>query len=156
MLDLVDRPVKVGPRRIGEREHEAGLAGVDVVGFGAWLDALGGRSDQGAGQPSHRLVGVEVQRLGRHPRDRPGAGLGRTEVDRPIDPGRLLGGRQKLLGHQFQPGISHRAAFPGNEDELLPLEILPEKPVGLGFGVSERQPPLHIVAVVALGLDRPH
>lgn len=62
--------------------------------------------------------------------------------------------RKELLGQQFQPRVGHRAAVPAGEDELLPLKTLPEPPVDLRLRVFQGQPPLHVVAVVALRIDR--
>ena len=156
LLDEVKGPVQVASGRIGERQYQAGLPGLQVVGVGASLDPFRGRSNDGPGEPGNRLLAVEIERFLGHPLHGTRARLGRLEIERPVDARGFLGGRQQLFREQFQPGICHGAAVPADQNELLALEITAEKSIGLRFRVFEGKPALHVIAVVALGLDRPH
>ena len=156
VFDQIDGTVQVGPGRVGECQHEAGLPGIEVVGLAADGNPFRGRADDRPSETGNRLPAIEVQRLLGHPFDRPGAGLGRLEKKRPLDPRGFFRRGQQFLGEQFQPGVGHGAAIPTDQNELLSLEVLSEKAVGLGFGIFEGQPALHVVAVISLGFDRPH
>ena len=150
--------MQIGAGRIGQGQHQAGLAVVGGVPLsrGRGGSNRNGWPDDRPGESRDRLVAIEVERFAHHPLHRPGAGLGGLEIERAVDPRSLFRRWQQLFGEQFQPGIAHRAAFPADEDELLTLETAAEEAVYLGFRVFQRQPALHIVAVVALGLEGPH
>ena len=155
LADLIDRAVEIRPGHVGEGQHQAGLAEVQVVAGRTSLDSGRRGADDRSRQPGNGLLPLEVERLLAHSGHGPRARLGRLKVERTLDPGGFLRGRKEFPSQHFQPRVCHRAAFPTDEDELLALEILPEKPVGLGLLVLRRQPAFDVVAVVGLRLDRP-
>ena len=148
--------MEIGAGGVGEREDEARLPQLGVVGERFARGRLRRRTDDRPGETLDRLFAVEVERFSHHQVDGPRTGLGRLVIERPVDARGFLRRGEEFLRQQLEPGVGHGAAVPRHEDELLAGKIAAEEPVDLRLRVFQRQPTLDVVAVVPFCLHRPH
>ena len=75
-LDRIDGAMEIGAGGVGEREDEAGLAQLRIVGERFARGRLRRRTDDRPSETFDRLLAVEVERFGHHQVDGPRTGLG--------------------------------------------------------------------------------